>query len=85
MKRLVQSHMAEARWCHSNHTPTLEEYMQVRRTSGGYPLLITASFLGMEDSTEQDLIWATNEPVIIAASAVVARISDDIVGDEVHP
>ncbi|WVZ02302.1 hypothetical protein V8G54_023108 [Vigna mungo] len=82
MKRLVQSHMAEARWCHSNHTPTVEEYMQVRTTSAGYHLLITTSFLGMEDTTEEVLIWATNEPVIITASAVIARITDDIVGDE---
>ncbi|WVZ02307.1 hypothetical protein V8G54_023113 [Vigna mungo] len=82
MKRLVQSHMAEARWCHSNHTPTVEEYMQVRTTSSAYPLLITTSFLGMEDTTEEILIWATNEPVLITASAVMSRISDDIVGDE---
>ncbi|XP_014493515.1 (-)-germacrene D synthase-like isoform X2 [Vigna radiata var. radiata] len=82
MKRLVQSHMSEARWCHSNHTPTVEEYMQVRTTSAGYHLLITTSFLGMEDTTEEVLIWATNEPVIITASAVIARIMDDIVGDE---
>ncbi|BAT89880.1 hypothetical protein VIGAN_06099800 [Vigna angularis var. angularis] len=82
MKRLVQSHMSEARWCHSNHTPTVEEYMQVRTTSAGYHLLITTSFLGMEDTTEEVLIWATNEPVIITASAVIARLTDDIVGDE---
>jgi len=50
MKRLVQAHMAEARWCHTNHIPTMEEYMEVRGMSSGYPLLITLSFLGMEDT-----------------------------------
>ncbi|XP_014491399.1 probable terpene synthase 2 isoform X1 [Vigna radiata var. radiata] len=82
MKKLVQAQMVEARWCHSNHVPTVEEYMQVRATSSGYPMLITSSFLGMEDTTEEILLWATNEPVIIAASIVLLRIMDDIVGDE---
>jgi len=77
--------MAEARWCHSNHIPTLEEYMQVRITSAGYPILITSSFLGMEDTTEEILLWATNKPVIIAACTLMFRIADDISGDEVHP
>ncbi|XP_022634485.1 sesquiterpene synthase-like isoform X3 [Vigna radiata var. radiata] len=82
IKRLVQAQMVEARWCHSNHVPTVEEYMQVRATSSGYPMLITSSFLGMEDTTEEILLWATNEPVIISASIVLLRIMDDIVGDE---
>ncbi|ESW04998.1 hypothetical protein PHAVU_011G143100, partial [Phaseolus vulgaris] len=82
MKRLVQAHMAEARWCHTNHIPTMEEYMEVRGMSSGYPLLITLSFLGMEDTTEEVLIWAMNEPVIIAASTAISRIMDDIVGYE---
>ncbi|KAK7342588.1 hypothetical protein VNO80_25543 [Phaseolus coccineus] len=82
MKRLVQAHMAEARWCHTNHIPTIEEYMEVRGMSAGYSFLITLSFLGMEDTTEEVLIWATNEPIIIAASTTICRIMDDIVGDE---
>ncbi|KAK7342587.1 hypothetical protein VNO80_25542 [Phaseolus coccineus] len=82
IERLVQAHMAEARWCYTNHIPTMEEYMEVRGISSGYPFLMTLSFLGMEDTTEEVLIWATNEPVIIAASTAIARIMDDIVGDE---
>ncbi|BAT89881.1 hypothetical protein VIGAN_06099900 [Vigna angularis var. angularis] len=82
IKRLVQAQMVEARWCHSNHVPTVEEYMRVRTTSSGYPMLITSSFLGMEDTTEEILLWATTEPVIIAASILLLRIMDDIVGDE---
>jgi len=83
MKRLVQAHMAEARWCHTNHIPKMEEYMEVRGISSAYPFLMTLSFLGMEDTTEEVLIWATNEPTIIVASTTIARIMDDIVGDEV--
>ncbi|KAK8464199.1 hypothetical protein PHAVU_011G144200 [Phaseolus vulgaris] len=82
VKRLVQAHMAEARWCHTNHIPTMEEYMKVRGMSTGYPFLITLSFLCMEDTTEEVLIWAMNEPIIIAASTTICRIMDDIVGDE---
>ncbi|XP_027911830.1 (-)-germacrene D synthase-like isoform X2 [Vigna unguiculata] len=84
IKRLVHAQMAEATWCHSNHIPTLEEYMQVRILSSGYPMLITSSFLGMEDITEEILIWATNEPIIIAACTLMFRITDDIVGDEIE-
>ena len=76
--------MAEGRWCHTNHIPTMEEYMEVRGMSSAYPFLITLSFLGMEDTTEKVLMWATNEQKIIAASTTICRIMDDIVGDEVH-
>ena len=58
--------------------------MEVREISSGYPFLITLSFLGMKDTTEEVLIWATNEPIIIAASTTICRIMDDIVGDEVR-
>ncbi|KAK7342585.1 hypothetical protein VNO80_25540 [Phaseolus coccineus] len=60
----------------------MEENMEVRGMSSAYPFLITLSFLGMEDTTEEVLIWATNEPIIIAASTTICRIMDDIVGDE---
>ena len=75
--------MAEGRWCHTNHIPTMEEYMEVRGISIAYPFLMTLSFLGMEDTTEEVLMWATNGPTIIVASTTIARIMDDIVGDEV--
>ncbi|CAJ1978685.1 unnamed protein product [Sphenostylis stenocarpa] len=82
MERLVKAQLAEARWCHCNHIPTTEEYMQVRKISSAYSLLITTSFFGMEDTTEEVLMWATSDPIIVTASTVICRLLDDIVGDE---
>ncbi|RDY09558.1 (-)-germacrene D synthase, partial [Mucuna pruriens] len=82
MKRVVRAHMTEATWCHYNQTPTIEEYMQVRTISSCYPMLIIVSFVGMEDTTEEVLIWATSDPIIVAASTIICRLIDDIVGNE---
>ncbi|KAK7405095.1 hypothetical protein VNO78_06288 [Psophocarpus tetragonolobus] len=82
MKKLVKAHMAEARWLHCKHTPTVEEYMQVRIVSSGYPTLITICFVGMEDTTEEVLKWAMNDPIIIVAASIISRLMDDIVGNE---
>ncbi|RZB75740.1 (-)-germacrene D synthase [Glycine soja] len=82
MKRLIKAHMAEARWLHCNHTPTIEEYMQVRIVSSGYSMVITICFVGMKDTTEEVLIWATSDPIIIGAASIISRLMDDIVGNE---
>ncbi|RDX63677.1 (-)-germacrene D synthase, partial [Mucuna pruriens] len=82
MKRLVHSYLIEARWFHCNHTPTVEEYMQVATISSGYAMLATVSFLGMEDTTEEILVWATSDPKIIVAASIISRLMDDIVGSE---
>ncbi|KAG2396987.1 (-)-germacrene D synthase [Vigna angularis] len=82
MKRLVQAYLIEARWFNSNHTPTVEEYMEIATMSCGYAMLTTVSFLGMEDTTEEVLIWATSHPKIIEAASIICRLMDDIVGSE---
>ncbi|KAG4980491.1 hypothetical protein AAZX31_12G129700 [Glycine max] len=82
MKRLIKAHMAEARWLHFNHTPSIEEYMQVRNVSSGYSMVITICFVGMKDTTEEVLIWATSDPIIIGAASIICRLMDDIVGNE---
>ncbi|WVZ03704.1 hypothetical protein V8G54_024510 [Vigna mungo] len=82
MKRLVQAYLIEARWFNSNHTPTVEKYMEIATMSCGYAMLTTVSFLGMEDTTEEVLIWATSHPKIIEAASILCRLMDDIVGSE---
>jgi len=60
--------------------------MKVANISCGYPMLTTVSFLGMEDTTEEVLIWATSGPKIVVAASTICRLMDDIVGTEVrHP
>ncbi|XP_068467919.1 (-)-germacrene D synthase-like isoform X1 [Phaseolus vulgaris] len=82
VKRLVQAYRTESRWFHQNHTPTAEEYMEVATISCGFAMLTTVSFLGMEDTAEEFLIWATSDPKIIVAASTICRIMDDIAGSE---
>ncbi|TKY73102.1 terpene synthase 2 [Spatholobus suberectus] len=82
MKRLVQVYIIEAIWFHCNHTPTIEEYMQVATISCGYASLTTVSFLGMEDTTEEVLIWAKKDPKIVTDASIICRLTDDTIGSE---
>ncbi|CAJ1978694.1 unnamed protein product [Sphenostylis stenocarpa] len=82
LKRLVQTYLTEATWLHNNHTPTVEEYMEVAIISCGYVILTTLSFLGMEDTTEEALIWAMRDPKVIIASSTLGRLINDITGSE---
>ncbi|KOM49910.1 hypothetical protein LR48_Vigan08g073700 [Vigna angularis] len=82
VKRLIQAYLSESRWFHTNHTPTVEEYMEVATVTSTYAMLTTVSFLGMEDTTEEVLIWATSHPKIIEAASIISRLMDDIVGSE---
>ncbi|XVE80509.1 hypothetical protein DITRI_Ditri14bG0145700 [Diplodiscus trichospermus] len=81
MKQQCQAYYDEAKWLwlHEKHIPTLEEYMSVALVSSGYQLLAVASFVGMEDTiTEDTFIWAFNDPKILRASTIIARLMDDI-------
>jgi len=40
--------------------------------------------LGIEDTAEEFLIWATSDPKIIVAASTICRLMDDIVGSEVY-
>ncbi|RDX76554.1 putative terpene synthase 2, partial [Mucuna pruriens] len=37
-----------------------------------------------EDTTVEVLIWVTNDLKIVAASIIICRLMNEIVGDEVH-
>ncbi|XP_027911972.1 (-)-germacrene D synthase-like [Vigna unguiculata] len=82
MKRLAQAYLTESRWFHSNHIPTVEEYMEVAIVTSTYAMLTTVSFLGMEETTEEVLIWTTSHPKIIEAASLIGRLMDDIAGSE---
>ena len=58
--------------------------MKVATVTNTYALLTSVSFLGMEDTTEEVLIWPTSHPKIIEAASVICRLMDDIVGTEVY-
>ncbi|KAG6407012.1 hypothetical protein SASPL_129992 [Salvia splendens] len=84
MKTLLVSYFEEVKWLY-NYIPTLEEYLKVSVVSGGYMMLSTTSLVGMGDDqvTKKDFDWIVNEPLIDRASALLARLLDDLVRDEV--
>ncbi|KAF8391453.1 hypothetical protein HHK36_023758 [Tetracentron sinense] len=80
MKFLVRAYFVESKWFQGRHIPTMEEYMRVALTSSGYPMLATTSFVGMgEIVTREAFDWVVNEPKIVQASAIIARLMDDLV------
>ncbi|KAM7486317.1 hypothetical protein LguiA_002326 [Lonicera macranthoides] len=83
MKQLVRAYFHEADWYHKGYVPTMEEYMEVALVSGAYIMLATTSFVGMGESvTKQAFDWVSNNPLIVKASSVICRLTDDMVGHE---
>ncbi|XP_057792628.1 bicyclo-germacrene synthase-like [Salvia miltiorrhiza] len=84
MKKLVKAYFEEAKWLYNNnYIPTLEEYMKVALVSAGYMMTSTTSLVGMGDEvSKKDFDWIINEPLIVRASSLIARLMDDLVGDE---
>ncbi|KAJ9676232.1 hypothetical protein PVL29_024968 [Vitis rotundifolia] len=79
MKNQVRAYFHEAKWFHEGRIPTMEEYMSVARVSSGYPMLTTTSFIGMgKIVTKEAFDWVISDPKIVTASAVIARLMDDI-------
>lgn len=76
--------MTEARWLDKNHVPTIEEYMPISKITSGYPVLSTTSFVGMGSIATEDIFnWVTNMPKIVNGAALVCRLNDEIVSNEV--
>nr|QPL17962.1 terpene synthase [Lathyrus odoratus] len=83
MKRLVHAYFTEAKWFNSNFIPTMEEYIALGIVNSGYYLMTAASFIGMGCiATEEVFKWLINNPKIINASSIIARLMDDIVSNE---
>ncbi|KAL4273056.1 hypothetical protein GQ457_13G008590 [Hibiscus cannabinus] len=80
MKQLSQAYFVESKWYHENYIPTIEEYMENGVVSSGYIMFAITSFVGMGDIvTEETFNWASNNPKIISAAAMIARLMDEIV------
>ncbi|KAM7486312.1 hypothetical protein LguiA_002321 [Lonicera macranthoides] len=81
MKQLARAYFDEANWYHKGYVPTMEEYMEVALVSGGYIMLAITSFVGMgELVTQQAFDWVSSNPLIVKASSVICRITNDMVG-----
>ncbi|KAE8703202.1 (+)-delta-cadinene synthase isozyme A [Hibiscus syriacus] len=80
MKQLSQAYFVEAKWYNENYAPTVGEYMENALVSSGYIMVTITSFVGMgDDVTEETFNWASNNPKIVRASSMIARLMDDIV------
>lgn len=86
MKIQVRAYMAEAKWFHQGHVPTMEEYMPIALTTIGCELTFVTAFLGTGDVvTKDDFDWLLfSDPKIVKASQVICRLMNDIAGHKVY-
>ncbi|CAI9757118.1 unnamed protein product [Fraxinus pennsylvanica] len=82
MKNLVGAYFEEAKWVYNRYMPThMEEYMKVALISSGYIMLSTTCLVGMgELATEEVFDWISSESIAAKASAIIARLMDDMAG-----
>ncbi|KAI6688921.1 hypothetical protein NL676_025749 [Syzygium grande] len=82
MKIQVRAYLAEAKWLHQGHVPTMEEYMPIALTTIGCELTFVTAFLGTGDVvTKDDFDWLLfSDPKIVKASQVICRLMNDIAG-----
>ncbi|KAK1372170.1 (+)-delta-cadinene synthase [Heracleum sosnowskyi] len=81
--RLAKAYLDEAKWFKESYFPTTEEYMNVALVSAGYGTMATNSFVGMGDvATRKAFQWVSNDPLIVRASSLIARLCDDMTGHE---
>ncbi|MQM20310.1 hypothetical protein Taro_053328, partial [Colocasia esculenta] len=79
IKAIAKAYLKEAEWCNEGHIPTLQDHLQVSMISSGASLLICGFFLCMRDIATQDTFdWLASYPKIIEASAIIARLIDDV-------
>ena len=85
MKDIVRNYFWEAKWCHEQHVPTMEEYMPVALVTSAYKMLATTSFVGMgEIVTIQAFEWLFTDPnKMVQASLLICRLMNDTVSHKV--
>ncbi|KAM7468981.1 hypothetical protein LguiA_007164 [Lonicera macranthoides] len=83
MKELAKAYLEEAKWYNEGYVPTMEEYMKISLVSIGYKMAATTSFVGMGKSvTKQAFDWVSSNPLIVKASSLIARLTNDKVGHQ---
>ncbi|URE22748.1 hypothetical protein MUK42_16005 [Musa troglodytarum] len=83
LKSQAGAYFEESRWRDETYAPTLEEHLGVSTMSSACPLFASAILVGMgEVATKEAFEWAASFPKIVEASAVIARIMNDITSYE---
>ncbi|CAI9299806.1 unnamed protein product [Lactuca saligna] len=76
---LCKAYLVEARWYHSGHTPTLEEYLDNACVSIAAPvILMHLSFLTSITSKEEILQGIKRAENIVRYSSIILRLVDDL-------
>lgn len=84
MKEAAKAYLQEAKWYNEGYVPTMEEYMKIALVTANYKKMAINSFIGMgELVTKEAMDWVSNNPLIVRASTVICRLTDDMVGNEV--
>ncbi|KAL3742545.1 hypothetical protein ACJRO7_017935 [Eucalyptus globulus] len=79
MKKQVKGYFHEAKWLHSDYTPTLEEYMPLALLTTGYEALSITAVVGMGDVVTRDAFeWLLGDCKILSTSQIISRFMDDI-------
>ncbi|KAF7822841.1 putative terpene synthase 2 [Senna tora] len=78
-KKMAEAYLVEAKWCNEGHIPTYEEYIENGVITSCYPMLETASFLGLGNcATKQVFDWISKVPKIVRASSIIGRVTNDM-------
>ncbi|KAL3742554.1 hypothetical protein ACJRO7_017944 [Eucalyptus globulus] len=79
MKKQAKGYFHEAKWLHSDYTPTLEEYMPLALLTTAYEALSITALVGMGDVVTRDAFeWLLGGCKILSASQIICRFMDDI-------
>uniref|UniRef100_A0AAU7LMP8 Sabinene synthase n=1 Tax=Zanthoxylum ailanthoides TaxID=159071 RepID=A0AAU7LMP8_9ROSI len=76
---LVQAYLVEAKWYHSRHKPTLEEFMKNAWVSVAGPTVSLNAYLSATNPiVEKELEFLESKPDVVYWSSSILRLQDDL-------
>nr|P0DO47.1 RecName: Full=Sesquiterpene synthase 16; Short=ShTPS16 [Solanum habrochaites] len=83
MKKMVMAYFQEATWYYGKTIPKMEQYMKNGISTSAYVQIAATSWLGMGNvATKDSFDWIVNEPPILVASSIIARLLNDLLSHE---
>ncbi|KAL1315236.1 hypothetical protein HN51_041999 [Arachis hypogaea] len=74
----VQGYLVEAKWCDEKYVPTYEEYKMNGIATSTCPLQMTI-LIGLGEFATKDMFdWILNNPKVMKAVSLIARLMDDL-------
>lgn len=76
---LLQAYLVEAKWYHSQYTPTLEEYMKNAWVSITGPIIAVQAYLTATNPIiEKELELLESNPDVLYWASMIFRLQDDL-------